>query len=35
MLDGPNAPHRPTLVGAVVLILILLVVYHLAFHRKG
>ena len=33
MFNGPNAPHRPTLIGAVVFILVLLVIYHLLFHR--
>jgi hypothetical protein len=33
VLSGPNAPHRPTLVSALVVILVIVVLYHLLFHR--
>lgn len=35
MFDGPTAPHRPTLLGGFVLLLVVLIVYHLIFHRGG
>ena len=35
MLNGENAPHRPTLITVVVLLAIVLLAYHFATHRKG
>jgi hypothetical protein len=33
MFNGPNSPHRPTMAGALVLIVVVLVAYHLLMHR--
>ena len=33
MFSGPNSPHRPSMVGALVLIVLAIVVYHAVFHR--
>jgi hypothetical protein len=33
MFSGPNSPHRPSMVGALVLIIIVVVIYHFMFHR--
>jgi hypothetical protein len=34
MMNGPNAPHRPTLTYTIVIIIVVVIAYHLLLGRK-
>jgi len=34
MLSGPNSPHRPTLIGVLLLVLVIFAVYHFGVVKR-